>query len=131
MSLFARAKAWARRIKVDVVAVYFAARDPRTPWPIRLLAAAVAAYALSPIDLIPDFIPVLGYLDDILIVPVGLILVVRLLPPHILESSRLKASEVLERPRSRSAAAVIVGIWSLCAGILAYRLLKRGGLEPS
>ena len=131
MSLFARAKAWARRIKVDVVAVYFAARDPRTPWSVRLLAAAVAAYALSPIDLIPDFIPVLGYLDDLIIVPVGLILVVRLLPPHILESSRLKASEALERPRSRSAAAVIVGIWLLCAGILAYWLLKRGGLEPS
>ena len=96
MSLLSSAKIWAHRVKLDVVAIYFAARDPETPFPIRVLAFAVAAYALSPIDLIPDFIPVLGYLDDLLIVPLGLLLVVRLLPPHVLESARLKASVALE-----------------------------------
>lgn len=107
------ALAWARRIKRDVVAVYFAARDPDTPWAVRILALAVAAYALSPIDLIPDFIPVLGYLDDLLFVPLGLLIVVRLLPPHVLASSREKAAAVLNRPRSKVAAAVIVCIWLL------------------
>lgn len=123
MSLLSAAKNWARRIKRDVVAVYFAARDPQTPRLVRMLAIAVAAYALSPIDLIPDFIPVLGYLDDLLIVPLGLMIVIRLLPPHILESSRLKAADVLDRPRSRAAAVVIVSIWLLCAAGMACWLL--------
>ena len=113
MSLLASATAWARRIKRDVVAVYFAARNPQTPWPVRLLALAVAAYALSPIDLIPDFIPVLGYLDDLLIVPLGLMLVIRLLPPQVLEAARIQAAAVLERPRSRAAAVFIIGLWLL------------------
>jgi uncharacterized membrane protein YkvA (DUF1232 family) len=115
MSLFNSIKDWARRIKCDVVAVYFAARDPETPWLVRVLAVAVAAYALSPIDLIPDFIPVLGYLDDLVIVPLGLMLVLRLLLPHVLASSRLRAASVLARPRSRAAAIVVVGIWLCCA----------------
>jgi len=79
MGILASAKGWAKRIKQDFVAVYFAAHDPRTPWPVRFLAFLVAAYALSPIDLIPDFIPVIGYLDDLLIVPLGLMWVLRLL----------------------------------------------------
>ncbi|HEX6363353.1 MAG TPA: DUF1232 domain-containing protein [Albitalea sp.] len=115
MALLDRARDWARRIKRDVVAVWYAARDPDTPMLVRLLALAVAAYALSPIDLIPDFVPVLGYLDDLLIVPLGLLLVVRLLPRHVLEASRAKAAAALERPRSRAAAAVVVAIWVLCA----------------
>ncbi|APW44970.1 hypothetical protein RS694_18140 [Rhodoferax saidenbachensis] len=120
------AKDWARRIKRDVVAVYFAARHPDTPWPVRLLALTVAAYALSPIDLIPDFIPVLGYLDDLLIVPLGLWLVVRLLPPHVLEASRSQAQQVLERPRSLLAAAVIISLWILGTGLLVGWLLNHG-----
>ena len=80
MAVLGSARLWAQGIKRDVVAVYFAARDPATPWSVRLLALGVAAYALSPIDLIPDFIPVLGYLDDLLIVPLGLMLVIRWLP---------------------------------------------------
>ena len=75
-----QAKKWARAIRRDVVAVWIAARDPRVPWYAKALALAVAAYALSPIDLIPDFIPVLGYLDDLIIVPLGILLVVRLIP---------------------------------------------------
>jgi uncharacterized membrane protein YkvA (DUF1232 family) len=115
MALLDRARDWARRIKRDVVAVWYAARDPDTPPAVRLLALMVAAYALSPIDLIPDFVPVLGYLDDLLIVPLGLLLVIRLLPAHVLESARAKAATALERPRSRVAAAVFVAIWLLAA----------------
>jgi uncharacterized membrane protein YkvA (DUF1232 family) len=123
MALLSSARNWARRIKRDVLAVYFAARDPLTPLPVRLLAVAVAAYALSPIDLIPDFVPVLGYLDDLLIVPLGLALVIRLLPPQVLEASREKAASVLERPRSTGAAVFIVGLWLLCAALLVYWLM--------
>lgn len=115
-----QAKDWARRIKSDVVVVYFAARDPRTPWFIRCLAVAVAAYALSPIDLIPDFIPVLGYLDDLLIVPLGLLLVIRWLPPLVLLESREKARALLSRPTSYTAAAVMVSVWLACIAGFVY-----------
>lgn len=125
MALLDSAKDWSRRIKRDVVAVYFAARDPETPLAVRALALVVAAYALSPIDLIPDFIPVLGYLDDLLIVPLGLAVVIRLLPSHVLASSRAKATAALDRPRSKAAAVVIVGVWLLCLVALAYWLWPR------
>lgn len=125
MMLLASVKAWAHRIKRDVVAVYFAARDPETPLLVRVLAVMIAAYALSPIDLIPDFIPVLGYLDDLLIVPAGLAIVILLLPPRVLESSRAKAAAVLERPRSQIAGFIIVFIWLICAAGLGYWLLAR------
>jgi len=106
-------KAWARRIKRDVVTVYLAARDPRAPFFARCLAMAVAAYALSPIDLIPDFIPVLGYLDDLLIVPLGLVCVLKLMPPDVLADARRKADALLAKPRSLWAAAFIVVVWML------------------
>ena len=125
MSRIEQAKAWARRVKRDAVAVYFAARDPRTPMLARCMALAVAAYALSPIDLIPDFIPVLGYLDDLLIVPLGLLLVIRLLPPEVLAQSREKASTLLSRPRSYAAAACMVGIWLLCIVAIGYGWYSR------
>ncbi|QAU35687.1 YkvA family protein [Janthinobacterium sp. 17J80-10] len=124
MTLLDSAIGWARRIKRDVVAVYFAARDPETPLAVRILALAVAAYALSPIDLIPDFIPVLGYLDDVLIVPLGLLIVVRLLPPHVLASAREKAAAALSRPRSKVAAAVIICIWLLLLAGASYYLFR-------
>jgi uncharacterized membrane protein YkvA (DUF1232 family) len=114
MSRITQAKDWARRVKRDAVAVYFAARDPRTPMLARCIALAVAAYALSPIDLIPDFIPVLGYLDDLIIVPLGLLLVVRMIPPQVLAASREKARALLARPRSYLAAVFMVSIWLLC-----------------
>src|SRR5438477_9029115 len=90
-------KAWARAIRRDVVAVWIAARDPRVLWYAKALALAVAAYALSPIDLIPDFIPVLGYLDDVIIVPLGLLAVVKLIPPELMAEFRARA-ENLARP---------------------------------
>lgn len=113
--LLARAKAWARRLKRDVVAVYHAARDPRTPWAVRLLALLVAAYALSPIDLIPDIVPVLGYLDDLLLLPLGLLLVIRLLPPEVLADARRRAAATLARPRSLAAGVVIGALWLAAA----------------
>ena len=119
----ASVKSWARQIRRDVVAVYFAARDPRTPLLVRLLAVSVTAYALSPIDLIPDFILIIGYLDDLLLVPLGLMLVIRMLPPKVLIDSRVKAAEILQRPRSQSAAVFIVGIWMIGLAGLAYWLL--------
>jgi uncharacterized membrane protein YkvA (DUF1232 family) len=103
-------RAWARRVKRDIVALWLAARDPRVPWPAKLLAGTVAAYALSPIDLIPDFIPVLGYLDDLLIVPAGIWLAVRLIPAEVMTGLRAEA-ERRDRPTSRTAAAVIVALW--------------------
>jgi uncharacterized membrane protein YkvA (DUF1232 family) len=110
-SLIGRVKSWARNIKRDVVTVYFAARDPQAPMGARILAAVVAAYALSPIDLIPDFIPVFGYLDDLLIVPLGLLLVMRMMPEAVLVNARAKADTLLAKPRSLWAAACFVLIW--------------------
>lgn len=111
MSLQASLKIWAAKLKQHTLTVYFVARDPRTPIFVRLLALLIAAYALSPIDLIPDFIPIVGYLDDLLIVPLGIALVVRLTPPEVIESSREKAAEAAVRPISYAAAAVIVLLW--------------------
>ncbi len=111
--MLARLKNWAREMKRDVVTVYFAARDPNVPWLLRLLALLIAAYALSPIDLIPDFIPILGYVDDLLIVPLGVMLVMRSLSEAVLISARLKADALLDKPRSMWAAACFVLVWVL------------------
>ncbi|WP_420839554.1 YkvA family protein [Dechloromonas hankyongensis] len=112
-------KHWARQLKQQTLTVYFAARDPRTPWFVRVLALLVAAYALSPIDLIPDFIPVIGYLDDLLLLPLGIALVVRLTPPEIIAEARAKAAQAAERPVSRAAAVFIVALWlALLAGLI-------------
>ena len=117
-------KDWARIVKRDVHALYLASRDPRVPWYAKALAVVVAGYALSPIDLIPDFIPVLGYLDDVILVPLGILLVIRLIPPVIMAEHRDLAAAAQDRPVSRVAAVAIVCIWiasiALC-GWLAYR----------
>ena len=119
---------WARQLKQHTLTVYFVARDPRTPWTVRILALAVAAYALSPIDLIPDFIPLIGYLDDLLIVPLGLALVVRLTPPEVIESSRDKATQVAGKPVSYAAAAVIVVLWLIAVAALVSWIGHANGL---
>lgn len=108
-----RMRHWARPLKRDVVALWIAARDPRIPWLAKAVAAAVAAYALSPIDLVPDFIPILGYLDDLLIVPAGIALAVHLIPSAIMADFRRQADERADRPRSVLAAAIIVFVWLL------------------
>ncbi len=122
-----RLKNWARIIKRDVHALYLASRDPRVPWYAKAIAFVVAAYALSPIDLIPDFIPVLGYLDDVILLPLGILLVVKLIPPEIMAEHRELADAAQERPISRGAAAVIACIWAASMGLfgwLAYRYFK-------
>src|SRR6478735_8894144 len=101
-------KDWARAIKRDVHAIYLAARDPRVPWYAKALALCVAGYALSPIDLIPDFIPVIGYLDDLIIVPIGIVAVMKLIPPEIMAEHRAAADIASEKPTSLTAAVVIV-----------------------
>ncbi len=119
-------KAKARQLRQHTLTVYFAARDPRTPFHVRALAVVVAAYALSPIDLIPDFIPVIGYLDDLVLIPLGLALVVRLLPPEVIESARLQAEQAASRPVSYTAAAVIVLVWILVISVLVKWALDAG-----
>lgn len=118
-TLIAQLKQWANTIKRDVNALWLAARDPRTPWFAKLLALSVAAYALSPIDLIPDFIPVIGYLDDVVLVPLGIWLVIRLIPHELMEEFRAAAAVAERPPVSYIAASVFVLIWvaSAAAGI--------------
>ena len=116
---------WKQRataLKTEVYALYLAYRNPRTPWHARLLAGIVVAYAFSPIDLIPDFIPVLGYLDDLLLVPLGVWLALKLIPPEVLAESRLKAQEALAagKPVNWAAAAVIIAIWIALAALTAW-----------
>ena len=113
-----RLRGWARALKRETLVVYYAARDPRTPWAARLLALAVAAYALSPIDLIPDFIPVLGYLDDVILVPLGIALVMRFVPAPVRADAHARAEAASERPTSRGMAAVIVGIWAVALALV-------------
>ncbi len=119
-----RWKRRARELKVEVYALYLAYRDPRVPLYARLFAACVVGYAFSPIDLIPDPIPVLGYLDDLVLVPLGAALAVRMIPAEVLGECRAKAREVMAqgKPVNRLAALVIIAIWLLLA-LLAMRLL--------
>lgn len=106
-----RLGAWARGLKRDVHALYLAGRDPRVPWYAKAVALLVAGYALSPIDLIPDFVPVLGYLDDLIIVPLGILLAIRLIPPEVLAEHRETAAGFDQRPSSRIAAVLIIAVW--------------------
>src|SRR6185295_20222114 len=110
----------ARQLKSETIALYLACRDPRVPWYAKALAAAVVAYALSPIDLIPDFIPVLGYLDDLLLVPLGILLAIRLMPPDILAEHRRRAAHAHKRPVSMPAAGAVLSLWIAAAGFSAW-----------
>jgi uncharacterized membrane protein YkvA (DUF1232 family) len=127
MGAFARARAHARRLKRDAYALYFVMRDRRTPWYVRAVAATVVAYALSPFDLIPDFVPVLGYLDDLVIVPLGVALVVKMVPADVLADCRAQAESVAQRPVSRAGALVVISVW-LVFGALVF-LIVRNALD--
>jgi uncharacterized membrane protein YkvA (DUF1232 family) len=125
-----RLKGWAERIKTDTWALYLASSDPRVPWYAKLLAGLIIAYALSPIDLIPDFIPVVGYLDDLLLVPAGIALAARLIPRDVLEEHRAQARRRLgeRHPHSRLGAILVVAVWGI--GVLwlsftLYRMWRR------
>ena len=110
-----RIKAWAKSLKRDVMTLWFVLRHPHTPWHARALAAILTAYALSPIDLIPDFIPVLGYLDDLIIVPLGIWLLLKIIPEQVLMECRNQADEWFrqdqQKPRSWVGLLIILGLW--------------------
>ena len=118
--MFETLRRWARALKREVVALALAARDPRVPWYAKTVAAGVAAYALSPIDLVPDFIPVLGQLDDLILVPLGIALAIRLVPPGVMAELRASAARA-ERRASLAGAAAVVALW-LAGAVLVWRL---------
>jgi uncharacterized membrane protein YkvA (DUF1232 family) len=128
-----RSESWKRRasqLKSEVYALYLAYQDPRTPLYARILAAGVVAYAFSPIDLIPDPIPVLGYLDDLVLVPLGIYLALKMIPREVMVECRAQAAEVMKqgKPVNRWAAVVIVGIWILLAAltfVIGYRIVRN------
>jgi uncharacterized membrane protein YkvA (DUF1232 family) len=129
---FTQIRIQVKKLKAETHALYLAARDPRTPWYAKLLVAAVAAYAFSPIDLIPDFIPLLGYLDDLLLLPLGLALAIKLIPSAVLEDCRKRVQESRGngKPVSRAAGAVIIVIWALLAAagvVWVYKVFGAGG----
>jgi uncharacterized membrane protein YkvA (DUF1232 family) len=119
-------KTRARALKTDTAALYFAFRDPRTPWAAKLVAILTVAYAFSPIDLIPDFVPVLGYLDDLIIVPAGIALAVKLIPPEVLAQARASAKEAEGRPNrlGYAGAAFIVIVW-VCLLVWGFQFVLR------
>jgi uncharacterized membrane protein YkvA (DUF1232 family) len=119
-------KARARHLRAEVYALYLAYRDPRVPWYAKLLAVCVVGYALSPIDLIPDFVPVLGYLDDLVLIPLGVALALRMIPPAVMDECRARARAELAdgNTTGRAAAAVIVAIWLVLAALAALLIAR-------
>jgi len=115
-----RIKDWARAIRRDVHALWLAGRDPRVPWYAKAFALLIAAYALSPIDLIPDFVPVLGYLDELILLPPALLLAIRLVPPELMAEHRAAAARAEARPVSRAGAFLIVALWLAAATALVW-----------
>ncbi len=121
--MLASLKSRAQALKTETYALYLAARDPRTPWLARILVFLVVAYALSPIDLIPDFVPILGYLDDLIIVPGGIALALKLIPRDVMEQSRQRARAAAAKSRVGVLGAVIIVIIWICASVFAFRLV--------
>lgn len=124
--MLARLKIWARKLKTEIYAVYLASQDPRTPLMAKILAVCIVGYAFSPIDLIPDFIPVLGFLDDALLLPLGIWLVIKMIPPQVLAESREKAQlrQSENKPQNWIAAGFIILIWlslAVLAGVYFWR----------
>ena len=123
MMTLASLKARARQVTVELIALTLAAKDPRTPWYAKAIVAGCVAYALSPVDVIPDFIPVIGLVDDLIFIPLALALAVRFIPSEVLADCHRRAGEIAERRTSRAAAIVIVSIWVALAALGAYWLL--------
>ena len=121
-----RLRRWAKRLKTELRALYLAYGDPRVPWYARAFAVIVVAYAFSPVDLIPDPIPVLGYLDDLILVPLGIALAVRMIPDAVLDECRTRARDTASQqgPKGTAAVVVVVAVWVLLAA-LAFYLLAR------
>jgi uncharacterized membrane protein YkvA (DUF1232 family) len=128
--VFERLKQKSRHLKIEIYALYLAYRDPRVPWYAKAFVALVVGYAFSPIDLIPDFIPVLGYLDDLFLIPLGVAVAVKMIPKTVLEECREKAQKIMQqgRPVNRMAAVVIIAIWLFLAALVILfmaRLVKK------
>ncbi len=124
-----RIKNWARKLKTEIHALYIAYQDPRTPWYAKILAICIVGYAFSPIDLIPDFIPILGFVDDAILLPLGIWLVVKIIPPQVLEESREKARQrqLEDKPQNWIAAGFIILIWlslAVLAGVYFWRMFQ-------
>jgi uncharacterized membrane protein YkvA (DUF1232 family) len=117
-------KARARQVKIDLIALSLAARDPRTPWYAKLIVAGCVAYALSPVDVIPDFIPVIGLVDDLIFIPIALALAVRFIPAEVLADCRVRAGEIAARKTSRVAGMVIVALWIALAALGIWLVLR-------
>jgi membrane protein DedA with SNARE-associated domain/uncharacterized membrane protein YkvA (DUF1232 family) len=126
-SLGARLRGWARDLRRDVYAIYLAARDPRVPWYAKAVALLVAAYAVSPIDLIPDFIPVVGHLDDVILVPLGVLLAARLIPDALLEEHRRAAAAMAQKPVDWRVGALFIAIWAIALAFLLRWLIEALG----
>lgn len=124
-----KAENWARSIKADVAALYIAAKDPRTPLSAKLISLTVVAYALSPIDLVPDFIPIIGYVDDLIIVPVGIILAIRLIPARLMLEFRSLASDHDRLPNNQTGAIAVICIWLVGAMAIGWWAYHRLGLK--
>ena len=114
----------ARQVKVDLIALSLATSDPRTPWYAKLIIAGCVAYALSPVDVIPDFIPVLGLVDELIFIPIALALAIRFIPEEVLADCRRRAGEIAERRTSRAAAAVIIAAWVALAALGVWLVLQ-------
>lgn len=125
-SALAALKNKTKQIKLETYTLYFAYRDSRVAWPAKLVALCVVAYAFSPVDLIPDFIPILGYLDDLILIPLGVMLAIRLIPHDVLADSRAKAQAILgkAKPKNWWAAGIIIAIWLVVSGWAAYQLYR-------
>jgi uncharacterized membrane protein YkvA (DUF1232 family) len=118
-------KTWARQLKQELYALYLAYRDPRVPWYARIVTAGVVAYAFSPFDLIPDFIPILGYLDDLLLVPLGVWLVLRMIPAEVMAECRERArEEITNKPVNWVAGALMIAVWVLLAGFSFWLIIR-------
>ncbi len=120
MKTVERLKRWARGLKAELYALYLAYKDPRVPLHAKVFTAVVVGYAFSPIDLIPDPIPILGYLDDLLLVPLGIAIAVRMIPPHVLAEHRERSRTLADKPVNRTAAVAVVAVWATLATLAIF-----------
>ncbi len=120
MNTVERLKRWARGLKAELYVLYLAYRDPRVPLHAKVFTAVVVGYAFSPIDLIPDPIPILGYLDDLLLVPLGIAIAVRMIPPHVLAECRERSRTLADKPVNRTAAVAVVAVWATLATLAIF-----------
>jgi uncharacterized membrane protein YkvA (DUF1232 family) len=122
-------KSWARSLRLEAFALYYAYRNPRTPWYAKAWSIIVVAYAFSPIDLIPDFIPILGFVDDLILIPLGMAIAVKLIPKDVLADSRVIAQAKIDskKPVNWVAGGIVIGIWVAVIAYVCYRLIQGTG----